>query len=116
MPVINCKYCNKEIKSKEDLVLGTHIASNVTPYHLKCFDEAKVKQGFFIRPAMKIEPKKFNFFIGVNIFNIVFGVIILLLSFVIDLYPRIVEFLFGSFCIIIGIMFVTTISKYKNMK
>ena len=69
MREINCSYCKRPIISKKDLVLGTHLANIGTPYHVSCFDKAKKTQGVFSMPIMKIEPNKFNFFLGMNIFN-----------------------------------------------
>jgi len=67
MDNINCTYCKKPITSKEDLLLGSHFFNKMTPYHVKCFDEAKKNVGFFSRPLMKVPPSRFNFFIGVNV-------------------------------------------------
>ena len=45
MEPINCTYCKKPIVSKDDILLGTHFANTMTPYHVKCFDEAKQRKG-----------------------------------------------------------------------
>lgn len=115
MENITCSFCNKTITSKSDLLLGTHYVSNVTPYHVACFDDAKKKLSFFSKPVMKVPPSKFNFFIGTNVFNIVMGLLILLFADKLAIIcPFSVVIVSGLFILLIGLMFTTSILKYKN--
>ena|SRR3989338_1853515 len=117
MEPINCTYCKKPIVSKDDILLGTHFANTMTPYHVKCFDEAKKNQGFFSRPVMKVPPSRFNFFLGVNIFNIIIGILLLVFSkSLTSFYPQPAVIIAGIFILLIGLMFVIGLLKYKKLK
>ncbi len=117
MEPINCTYCKKPIVSKDDILLGSHFANTLTPYHVKCFDEAKKNQGFFSRPVMKIPPSQFNFFLGVNIFNIIIGILLLVFSrnFA-SFFPQPIGIIAGIFLLLFGLMFVKGLLKYKKLK
>ena len=118
---INCVYCEKPIASKKDLLLGTHFISTMTPYHVKCFDEAKKKVGFLRRPVVKIAPSRFNYYIGTNILNIIIGILLLVFSSVfsgisIFKFVRPVWIFLGIFFILLGLMFVIGLLKYRQFK
>ncbi len=117
MKPINCTYCKKPITSKDDILLGTHFANTMTPYHVRCFDEAKKSQEFFSRPVMKVSPSRFNFFLGVNIFNIIIGILLLVFSgSLTSFYPQPVIIVAGIFILLISLMFVVGLLKYKKLK
>ena len=117
MEPINCTYCKKPIVSKDDILLGSHFANTMTPYHVRCFDEAKKNQGFFSKPLMKVPPSRFNLFLGVNIFNIIIGILLLVFSGnLTSLYPQPVVIIAGIFILLIGLMFVIGLLKYKKLK
>ncbi len=116
MKNINCVYCEKPITSKKDLLLGTHFITTMTPYHVKCFDEAKKKVGFFSRPVVKVSPSRFNFYIGTNILNIVIGILLLVFSG--NSYFKFIRsgVIFGGVVLIlIGLMFVIGLLKYTKL-
>ena len=80
MVEIDCCYCKKPITSKNDLVLGTHLANTVTPYHMNCFNDAKIHGDVLSAPVMKIPPKKFKFYLAVNLSSVITGFLILVLT------------------------------------
>ena len=113
----NCVYCEKPISSQKDLLLGTHFINPMTPYHVKCFDEAKKKVGFFSRPVVKIPPSRFNYYLGTNILNIIIVILLLIFSGISYFrFIRPVVIFGGIFLILIGLMFVIVLLKYKNLK
>lgn len=118
MDNINCKYCKKPITSKDDLLLGSHYFNKMTPYHIKCFDEAKKNVGFFSRPVMKVPPSRFNFFIGVNVLNIIMGVLWIIFSGnLTSIFPqRSVSIIAGIFLLLVGLMLLIGFLKYKKLK
>ncbi len=117
MDSINCKYCKKPITSKDNLLLGSHYFKKMAPYHIKCFDEAKKNVGFFSRPVMKVPPSRFNFFIGVNVLNIIIGLLIILSRSLLSIFPSSDYYYFiGLFMIMIGFGFVAGLLKYKKLK
>ena len=119
MKAINCDYCEKMIKSKDDLLLGTHFFNIPTAYHDKCFDEAKEKQGFFKKPVMKVLPSKFKFYTVVNMVNIIVGALLLVFSdklstYFPQIYPKYSIILIGIFLIFIGSTMLFGLNKYNN--
>jgi len=113
---ILCTYCKKPITSKEDIVLGTHRVYNLTPYHVKCFDEAQKNESFLNKPVKKISPNKFNFFLGVGILDVIIGCIIInfgILAFS-SQKPEPIVIILGFLCLILGLIYVVKLLKYKK--
>jgi hypothetical protein len=113
---IFCTYCNKPIISKEDILLGTHRVYILTSYHVKCFDEAQKNENFLNKPVKKILPKKFNFFLGVGILDMIIGIIIIyygILTFS-SQKPEPILIILGLCCLILGLIYAAKLLKYKK--
>lgn len=129
MEKLTCTHCDKEITSKDDFVLGSHLFWIPTPYHKACFDTAK-KENLFKRPYMRILPIRFKFFLYVNIFNIIAGLFLigasLYLKFQYDDLINNVDsirylsryfylyILVGIYVFVTGLVFTRSIYKYIN--
>lgn len=114
---IQCTYCRKPITSKEDILLGTHYSSSATLYHVNCFDEAKKSTTFFRKPVRKILPNQINFFLGVNILNIVIGCIIIIIGILTFSFPKPqpIFIILGLFCLLFGLTYAATLLKNKKL-